>query len=486
MKSMEQPFNTQEKIGLGLVKTSAQTQFGKDHHFEGIKSLQDFKKQVPVREYPALKSYIDQVLAGEESILWPGHIRWFAKSSGTTNDKSKFIPISEESISDNHYKAGRELIATIVHNTPKTNIYFGNGLFLGGSHEVNKFNNKSIVGDLSAILTQNLPLWARLWQQPKIKTSFIADWEIKIEQVANEVMHKNITHLTGVPTWTLILMNHLLERSGKNNMLDIWPNLELYVHGGVHFSPYLQSFKQLIPRDDMNYVETYNASEGFFGFQDQRDSNDLLLLINHGIYYEFIPTNQLDRENPRCIGLDEVELNKNYALVISTNAGLWRYLIGDTLRFTSLSPFRFRFSGRTRNFINAFGEELILENAEKAITSTCEQYQAQISDYTAAPIYLSNISKGAHEWLIEFTKLPEDLEKFSYLLDSHLKQLNSDYEAKRFKDMALNKPQIHALEKGTFYRWMKKRGKLGGQNKVPRLFNDRTYVDDIKEFVGIE
>jgi len=484
-KSIEQPIRKQEEIALNLVHKSAFTKFGIDHQFEKISSIDTFRKHIPVRDYTALKPYIELVLAGKEDILWPGIIRWFAKSSGTTNDKSKFIPVSDESISDCHYKAGRDLIATIVHNSPETQVYFGNGLMLGGSHEINQFNKKSCVGDLSAILTQNLPYWAKLWQQPSVKTAVIADWEIKIDQMAQEVIHKNITHITGVPTWTLVLINHLLKISGKSNILELWPNLELYVHGGVNFSPYLHSFKKLIPRADMNYVETYNASEGFFGFQDQKDSNELLLLVNHGVYFEFIASNELEEENPKCIGLDEIELHTNYALVISTNSGLWRYLIGDTIRFTSKSPYRFKFTGRTRSFINAFGEELILENAEKAITTTCMQCDAEIADYTAAPIYLTNSSKGAHEWLIEFSKPPIDLDHFRYVLDNTLKELNSDYEAKRYKDIALGLPVIYVLKQGSFYEWMKRKGKLGGQNKVPRLFNDRTYVDDIKEFIGL-
>jgi hypothetical protein len=485
IQSMEEPVAKQEQIMLDLVRKSKDTVFGKDHHFSQIRQLQHFQENIPIREYGELQPYIDQTLEGKSDVLWPGRIRWFAKSSGTTSAKSKFIPVSDEALQDCHYKAGRELIAAIGHNYPELQIFFGNGLILGGSHKINKLNEHSSIGDLSAILTQNLPFWAKLWQQPSIKTAIIADWEVKIEQMAQEVMNKNITHITGVPTWTIVLINHLLEKSGKDNILELWPNLELYVHGGVNFSPYAESFKKLIPRDNMHYVETYNASEGFFGFQDQKNSKELLLLTKHGIFYEFIPLEELGNEKPACLTLDDIEIGKNYALVISTNGGLWRYLIGDTIRFTSKYPFRFLLSGRTRSFINAFGEELILENAEKAITKACQLCDAEISDYTAAPIYLSDSNKGTHEWIIEFSKKPGNFSEFCRLLDQCLQEVNSDYEAKRFKNIALVEPQINAVEKGTFYRWMKKRGKLGGQNKVPRLFNDRTYIDDIKAFMAI-
>lgn len=481
--TLDNPIEKQHEILLKLITKARKTRWGKTYNFKNIHNYEDFKNNVPVQDYNTLKPLIDQCLNGHRNILWPGRIKWFAKSSGTTSNKSKYIPVTKESLELNHYKAGRDLLSIYYSLFPESEIYNGKGLVLGGSHQINKLNRRSNIGDLSAILLQNLPIWAKLWKLPSMKTAMMADWEEKIESMANEVVDKNITHITGVPTWTVVLINRILEMKNTKNLLDIWPNLELYVHGGVSFTPYENVFKNFIPSEQMTYLETYNASEGFFGLQNSFDTKDMMLLVDHGIYYEFIPTEQIGKEEPEALNLSEVEIGKNYALVISSFGGLWRYMIGDTIRFTSLKPFKFRLTGRTKNFINAFGEELIIENAEKAISEACRETNSEITDFTAGPVFFSESNNGSHEWIIEFNKEPEDLDKFKNLLDKNLQLLNSDYEAKRYKDIALSPPIINKVAIGTFYNWMKKRGKLGGQNKVPRLFNDRTYIEDILKFL---
>lgn len=477
------PFEAQEQVLNSLIFKAKKTEWGILYSYSNIRNTQEYSERIPVHDYEALKPYIDRILRGEENILWPGVIKWFAKSSGTTSDKSKFIPVSHEALIDCHYKAGKDLLAVIYNNNPESKIHKGYGVTLGGNSKINKLHRYSRIGDLSAILMQNLPAWARLWQQPGMKTSLLEDWELKINRIANETKNKNITHITGVPTWTIILIQKLLEMTGKKNLSEIWPQIEMYIHGGVSFDPYREIFRKLIPSPQMTYIENYNASEGYFGIQDDPKKNDMLLLLNHGVYYEFMPSEEFDKEHPRCISLAEVEEGINYALVISTNAGLWRYLIGDTIRFTSINPFRFKLTGRTKNFINAFGEELIVENAEQAITQTCLQTGAEVTDYTAAPVFFNETNNGSHEWLIEFKTPPDDLERFRKLLDENLKNLNSDYEAKRFKNIALSLPTINIVPQGIFYNWLKKKGKLGGQHKIPRLFNNRYYVEDVKAFM---
>lgn len=481
---VKNPYQCQESILKNLISKASHTQFGMEHGFSSLRNDQDFRTEVPINDYNSLKPYIEKMMAGDKNILWPGKTKWFAKSSGTTSDRSKFIPVSADALENCHYKAGKELISIVYHLKPETEIHYGSGLVLGGSHQINNMNNHSRVGDLSSILLQNLPLWAKFWQEPSYKSIFYEDWEKKIEIIAERVLTRRITHITGVPTWTLVLFNKLLEISGKKNISEIWPSLELYAHGGVSFTPYLPVFKEMIPNEKMTYLETYNASEGFFGVQDQIECNDLLLLTDHGIFYEFLPFEDLHNEQVKTLTLEEVETGKNYALIISTNAGLWRYLIGDTIRFTSTMPYRFRLTGRTKHFINAFGEEVIIENAEKALAEACHQTNATINDFTAAPVYFEGRKKGAHEWIIEFAHPPLDMDVFTTLLDKRLKSLNSDYETKRYNDLALTKPIIHSVSPNTFYQWMKYKNKLGGQNKVPRLSNDRTYVDDILNYIN--
>ena len=478
------PFLMQERLLVDLLSAGSNTEIGKLFCFKYIKNQKEFADKFPIQDYNSLKSYIERTMAGEQNILWPTPISWFAKSSGTTDDKSKFIPVSKESLMDCHYKAGKDMYAIYYNLYPHANLVDGKSLVLGGSHTINKINENSFSGDLSAILMQNLPLWAEAKRTPVLSIALMDNWEEKIVRIAEATLKQKITNILGVPTWTVILFRKLLELTGKKNISEIWPMLELYVHGGVSFAPYRDLFREFLPSDNMHYMETYNASEGFFAIQDSATSDDMLLMLDYGIYYEFIPSEDLDKDKPRAITLEEVELHKNYAVIITTNSGLWRYNIGDTIRFTSREPFRIKVSGRIKHFINAFGEELIIENAEKALSVACQTTNSIVRDFTAAPVYFSKDGNGAHEWLIEFEKDPEDFQAFVNQLDETLKQLNSDYEAKRFKDLALRKPIVRKLEKGAFYEWMKKRGKLGGQNKVPRLSNSREYVDDILMFTG--
>ncbi len=473
------PFDVQDEWFQNLISEAQYTEWGKQYGYASIYTQDQFKDRVPIQTYDTLKPYIERMLNGEQNILWPSEIKWFAKSSGTTNDRSKFIPVSEEALEECHFKGGKDLLSMYCDNRPDTKIFTGKCLVLGGSHQINQLNTDSCYGDLSAVLIKNLPYWAEFYRTPDLSITLMDDFEEKVEKMAKATIDVNVTNLSGVPTWNLVLAKRILEITGKSNLLEVWPNLEFYFHGAVNFNPYRDQFKQLIPSDNMYYMETYNASEGFFGIQDQPDSEDMLLMLDYGIYYEFLPMEHINAEHPKTLGLDEVELNKNYAIIISTNAGLWRYMIGDTIKFTSLSPHRIRITGRTKHFINAFGEELIIDNAEKALSQACLLTHAVIRDYTACPIYFEGTKAGGHEWVIEFERIPDNIEKFTDILDLTLREINSDYDAKRFKDMALKRPIVHIASDGLFYKWMKTRGKLGGQHKVPRLANDRTYVDEI-------
>ncbi|UII33948.1 GH3 auxin-responsive promoter family protein [Fulvivirga ulvae] len=479
------PHDVQQELFKKLVTEAKNTEFGKKYDFKSITNYQQYKERVPVHAYENMFPYIERLMRGEQNILWPSEITWFAKSSGTTNARSKFIPVSPEALEDCHFKGGKDLISIYVNNYPETKMFTGKGLTIGGSHQINEYdpNANSYYGDVSAVIMQNLPLWAQLIRTPKLDVALMDKWEEKIEKMASITSEENVTNLVGVPTWTILLIQQVLELKGKENILEIWPNLEVFFHGAVAFTPYRELFKKLIPKDDMNYCETYNASEGFFGIQDQKNSNELLLMLDYGIFYEFIPFDNINSPDPQTISLDEVEVGKNYAMLISTNSGLWRYNIGDTVKFTSTSPYRIKISGRTKHFINAFGEEVIIENAESAITDACAKTGAIIDNFTAAPIYFDEGNKGGHEWIIEFKKLPDNLDRFTQFLDEKLREINSDYDAKRYKDMALLPPVVHSAKEGTFYAWMKKRGKLGGQNKVPRLSNNREHIDDILEIM---
>lgn len=475
---MKYPHEVQEELLMNLVNDARYTEWGKKYDYKGINNSEEFKQRFPIQDYDTLKPSIERIMRGEQNILWWSDIKWFAKSSGTTSDKSKFIPISQEALENCHYKGGKDMISIYCNNRPQTLLFTGKSLIMGGSQQVNQLNNESLYGDLSAILIKNLPFWVEMQRTPGMDIALMDNWEEKIEMMATATLNDNVTNISGVPTWTLVLAKYLLEITGKDNLLEVWPNLELYIHGAVNFEPYREQFKKLIPSNDFYYLETYNASEGFLAIQDTSD-RDMLLMLDYGIYYEFLPMENLGDENAKTLNLSEVELNKNYAIIISTNAGLWRYMIGDTIMFTSRNPYRIVITGRTKHFINAFGEELIIDNAEKALATACKETGALIQDYTAGPIYFSDSGTGGHEWIIEFKKEPEQLQKFAALLDENLCALNSDYEAKRKGNMALGFPLIHVAEQGTFYHWLKEKGKLGGQHKVPRLSNNRVYLEEL-------
>lgn len=477
------PFDVQEDLLQRLIMEARQTEFGKRYDFSSLANSAQFRNRIPLQDYESLKKDIERLQKGEQNILWPTDVRWFAKSSGTTNERSKFIPVTTEALEECHYKGGKDLLCIYFHNNPESKLFEGKLLTLGGSHHVNTFNNESFYGDLSAILIQNLPFWIQLFRTPDRSIALMDEWETKLQKMAEQTMNEDVTNIAGVPSWMLVLLKRVVELSGKNNLLEVWPNLELFVHGAVSFIPYKEQFRNLIPKNSMYYLETYNASEGFFGIQDQQHSDELLLMLDYGIYYEFIRQQDWEKENPATITLSEVKTGENYAIVITTNAGLWRYKIGDTITFTSINPFRIKITGRTAHFINAFGEELIIANAEKALEDACAITSAIIREYTAAPIYFSDKASGAHEWLIEFEKEPQDIGYFAYLLDGALKKYNSDYEAKRYQDKVLTEPVIKVLPNNTFYNWMKSKEKLGGQHKVPRLSNHRKFVEEINEML---
>jgi len=473
------PYEVQADVLRYLVERAVETDFGRKYCFSSIASKDDFRRQVPLQDYDSLKPLIDRHRKGEQNVLWPTPIRWFAKSSGTTSDKSKFIPVSQEALEDCHFKGGKDMLSIYCHNHPETQMFSGKGLSIGGSHRVDETNDEVFYGDLSAVLLQNLPLWTELYRTPKLEVALMDEWESKLDEMVRITLEQDITNIQGVPSWTLVLLNKVLEVSGKNNIREVWPNLEVFFHGAVSFLPYRKQFEAIIGSPGISYMETYNASEGFFAMQDRPDADDMLLMLDYGIYYEFIPMEEWDRAEPKTLLLEEVEVGRNYAVVISTNAGLWRYRIGDTVRFTSLAPHRIHITGRTKHFINAFGEEIIIENAEHALQMACERTGALIREYTAGPCYLEGNAKGRHEWLIEFSSMPDDLNYFTETLDVALKSINSDYEAKRYRDMVLERPLVRSLPPDTFYEWLRSKGKLGGQHKVPRLSNDRRYLDEI-------
>lgn len=483
---MKYPHDVQDEVLRRLLNSARYTEFGQKYAFDDLINYEDYKRRVPVHTYEQLFPYINRLMHGEQNVLWPSEVKWFAKSSGTTNARSKFIPVTTEALEECHFKGGKDMLSIYVNNYPETKMFSGKGLGVGGSSQINEFDPtaSSHYGDVSAVIIQNLPPWAEFIRTPSLEVALMQNWEEKIERLARETIGVNVTHIAGVPTWTVLLLQHILTMEKKTSVLEVWPNLEVFFHGAVAFKPYKNLFRSIIPSDQMKYWETYNASEGFFGIQDRRDSEDLLLMLDYGVFYEFIPVDQLDREYPDALPLAEVEVGKNYAMVITTNAGLWRYNIGDTVKFTSIAPHRIRISGRTKHYINAFGEEVIIENAETAITCACEQTGAVIDNFTAAPIYLEKSKRGGHEWIIEFKTVPRDMGEFTHVLDDTLRKINSDYDAKRSMDLALVAPTIHSVAEGTFYNWMKKRGKLGGQNKVPRLSNSREFVDDILAMVA--
>ncbi len=473
---LKYPNEVQEELLFQLLYKAKDTQFGKTYGFDSIKNYQTFADRVPVSSYEDYQDMIERSRLGENNIFWPQPIKWFAKSSGTTNAKSKFIPVSEDALENCHYAASKDLLCMYLNNNENAQLFTGKSLRLGGSKELYK-ENGTVFGDLSAILIDNMPFWAEFSSTPSSKVSLMNNWELKMQAIVDETIQENVTSLAGVPSWMLVLLNNVLETTGKDNLHDIWPNLEVYFHGGVSFLPYVDQYKKILPKNDFRYYETYNASEGFFAIQDQNKSSELLLMLDYGIFYEFIPMDTYGTNNEKVIPLSQVEIDKNYAVIITTNAGLWRYRIGDTIRFTSINPYRIKVSGRTKHHINAFGEELIIENAEDALRKVCKKTKSEIVDYTAAPIFMEGKEKGAHEWIIEFKTPPENIKYFNELFDNALKSLNSDYEAKRLNNMTLNKPTIHIAREHLFYDWLKANDKLGGQHKIPRLSNSRDYLD---------
>jgi hypothetical protein len=475
---LKYPHDVQNELLLNLIDTAKDTQIGKQYDFASINNYQSFSDRIPISTYEDYQTVIERSRLGEHNIFWPSPINWFAKSSGTTNAKSKFIPVSLESLEDCHYAAGKDLLCMYLNNNEDSQLFTGKSLRLGGSKEFYK-ENGTVFGDLSAILIDNLPFWAEFSSTPSNKVSLMSDWDYKMQAIVNETIDENVTSLAGVPSWMLVLLNNVLEHTGKQNLFDIWPNLEVYFHGGVSFTPYVDQYKTILPKKEFKYYEIYNASEGFFAIQDRNNSSELLLMLDYGIFYEFIPIETYGTKNELIIPLSEVEKGKNYAIIITTNAGLWRYKIGDTVRFCSLNPYRIKVTGRTKHHINAFGEELIIENTDDALKKACKKTNADIVDYTVAPIFMKGREKGTHEWLIEFKKAPKDINYFNELLDNALKSLNSDYEAKRYNNMTLNKPKINIARTHLFYDWLKEKDKLGGQHKVPRLSNTRIYFDEL-------
>jgi hypothetical protein len=476
---MRHPHEVQEELLSYLIDEASITRFGFDHRFSKIKNIHDFKKAIPVRTYEDFRPYIDLVKEGEQSVLWPGRFKWFAKSSGTTDDKSKFIPVSTEALEDCHYKGGKDMLALYYNLVPDAKIYTGKTLVVGGSSKLNTFHNGSYTGDLSAIIINNLPPWAEIKRTPSKDIALMENWEEKIEAMADATIKENVTNIAGVPSWTLLLIQRICEKANINNVGEIWPNLQLYFHGGVSFLPYRSEFEKVMPAH-VNYMETYNASEGFFGIQDQLNTKDMLLMLDYGIFYEFMPLEELGKENPSTLQLDEVELDQSYAIVISTNAGLWRYLLGDTVSFTSKNPYRIQVTGRTKQFINVVGEELMVDNAERAIAMTSKTLNCSVRDYTVCPITHEGNQHIHHHWLIEFLEQPESIRSFTELLDQNLQSLNSDYEAKRKGNLNLQMLTIQVAPKDTFHHWLKSRNRLGGQNKVPRLHNNDKYMESLQ------
>ena len=476
---MDHPLEVQQELLLQFLQTAARTEIGSKHNFESIKNVSQYKQAVPVKSYEDYQPMIQRVINGEQNVIWPTEISWFAKSSGTTNQKSKFIPVSKESLDTCHFRGSRDIMCLYAHNNPGTKVFSGKSLIMGGSQKIHETNSSIQYGDVSAVMMKNQPMLASLLRTPDLKIALMEDWEEKIERMVEETIQQNITSLGGVPTWTLVLINRILEVTGKSDLMAVWPNLELYMHGGVNFEPYRNTFEGLIGKSNVNYYQIYNASEGFFAYQCENGADDMLLALNNGIYYEFIPQGAFNSQDPDTIGLGEVEIGKNYAIVITTNSGLWRYKVGDTVQFTSVFPFKVKVSGRTKHFINAFGEEVIIENADRAIATACRLTKASVKEYTVAPIYFQNDQKACHQWLIEFEMQPSDTPAFMAELDAALVAVNSDYEAKRKNDMALKAPELVVANPSLFYKWLKNSNRLGGQHKIPRLSNDRKLMDEL-------
>ncbi len=481
IKHYTAPDELQQSVLKYLILKGKETEYGRNHMFDSMNDYDSFAKNIPINTYEELKGDIDRMRHGEQNVLWPGLVKWYAKSSGTTNDKSKFIPVSNAGLHNIHYKGGADVVAFYLRNNPNSRLFDGKSLILGGSHSPNYNVEGSLVGDLSAILIENINPIVNLFRVPRKRTALLSDFELKRDRIAHECLKSNVTNISGVPSWMLSVLVRVLEISGKKHIEDVWPNLEVFFHGGIAFTPYRKQYEEIITSPKMHYMETYNASEGFFGIQDDPKDKSMLLMLDYGVFYEFIPLEDVGKPDAVAIPLSAVELNKNYAMVITTSCGLWRYMIGDTVTFTSKKPYKFIITGRTKSFINAFGEELIQDNAEQGLAYACDQTGAQVLEYTAAPVYMDENAKCRHQWLIEFSKEPDDLQRFSDLLDRRLQEINSDYEAKRFHDVTLQHLEVVKARTGLFNDWMKAKGKLGGQHKVPRLSNSRKNMDELLE-----
>lgn len=473
--------NIQERVLKDLLKKASCTEWGEKYQYASMKSYADFKERVPIQVYDDIKPYVERMMKGERNILWPSEIRWFAKSSGTTNDKSKFLPVSKEALHNIHYKGGADAVALYLHNNLDSRFFSGKGLVLGGSHSADLAAPNGLVGDLSAILIENMNPFVNYIRVPSKKIALMDEWESKIERIADSAIPADVTNISGVPSWMLVLIKRILEKTGKKSLEEVWPNLEVFFHGGVAFNPYREQYKQVIHSSGMHYVETYNASEGYFATQNDPSDPSMLLMIDYDVFYEFIPMEELDKEHPKTCCLEEVELDKNYAMIISTSCGLWRYMIGDTVKFTSKNPYKIVITGRTKHFINAFGEELIVDNAEKGLIRACQETGAQVLEYSAAPVFMDARAKCRHQWLVEFSRMPDSVEHFAAVLDKALKDVNSDYEAKRTKDIALQPLEVIVAREGLFHDWLAQKGKLGGQHKIPRLSNTREYIESMLE-----
>ena len=474
------PHEVQNELLLNLVQRAKYTEIGKKYDFSSVLTYEQFADRVPVVAYEAIEPLIERSRKGETNIYWPEPIRFFAKSSGTTNAKSKFIPVSADALENCHYKAGKDMLCLYLNNNEESQLFTGKSLRLGGSKQLYEDNN-TVFGDLSAILIDNLPLWAELGSTPSNKISLMNEWTEKMKAIVKETKNENVTSLLGVPSWLLVLLNNVLQDTGKENLLELWPNAEVYFHGGISFEPYRDQYKKMFPKESFRFYENYNASEGFFAIQDRNNADDMLLMLDYGIFYEFIPMDTFGTSNQKIVSLAGVEINKSYAVVITTNSGLWRYLIGDTVRFTSLSPYRIKITGRTKHYINVFGEELMIENTDTALAKTAKEFNVDVVEYTVAPVFMKDKEKGAHEWMIEFKKNPDDLKAFTKRLDENIQGINSDYEAKRYNSMTLNELVLNVAKPDLFHLWLSKKDKLGGQNKIPRLSNDRCYLEQLKE-----
>ena len=469
----------QRNVLRRLLDTASATEWGIKHSYSSIANYEQFADSVAVQDYESLKGYIDRMRRGEKDILWKGRCKWYAKSSGTTNDKSKFIPVTPHGLQNAHYKGGFDVVAQYVANNPSSRIFAGKSLILGGSHASNYNLPGSLVGDLSAILIENCSPFVNMFRVPGKDIALLGDFEEKMDKIARATSKMDVTNISGVPSWMMAVIKHMLDITGKTSVDELWPNLEVFFHGGVAFTPYREQYRQIIKNPDMKYMETYNASEGFFGIQNDPTDPAMLLMIDYDIFYEFIPFDEFDSPNPRVVPLWEVEVGKNYAMLISTSCGLWRYILGDTVRFTSKDPYKIVISGRTKHFINAFGEELVVDNAEKGLLKACTETGAQILDYTAAPVFMDASAQCRHQWLIEFAKKPESIELFAEILDNELQKINSDYEAKRYKNKTMQQLEIVVARENLFNDWLKSKGKLGGQHKVPRLSNNRQHIDEL-------